>query len=258
MKKLAIALAVSAASVAAQAAVQTTTFTGTLDTRLDASAYVSSTYLVSTGSASVDYSFAVSADNGAFAGAVLTLHGATSTFGAAGIPKGVQQEVTFESAQYTFTTGNASGTSTVIPYTSALANPAFSYNTVEATVSSGIGGPAVNDALVAGAPSVSLTAGSVSCATKAGADCSGDWTLGNIDGLDFLYQVEFTVFEDAFFSDLSLTFVSPSGNTGMGLTGSGNAIDPIPAPSPVPVPAAAWLFGSALVGLAGIGRKRRA
>jgi hypothetical protein len=29
-------------------------------------------------------------------------------------------------------------------------------------------------------------------------------------------------------------------------------------PSPVPVPAAAWLFGSALVGLAGIGRKRKA
>ena len=27
-------------------------------------------------------------------------------------------------------------------------------------------------------------------------------------------------------------------------------------PSPVPVPAAAWLFGSALIGLAGIGRKR--
>ena len=30
------------------------------------------------------------------------------------------------------------------------------------------------------------------------------------------------------------------------------------APSEVPVPAAAWLFGSALVGLAGIGRKRKA
>ena len=29
-------------------------------------------------------------------------------------------------------------------------------------------------------------------------------------------------------------------------------------PNPVPVPAAAWLFGSALVGLAGIGRKRKA
>jgi hypothetical protein len=28
--------------------------------------------------------------------------------------------------------------------------------------------------------------------------------------------------------------------------------------SPVPVPAAAWLFGSALLGLAGVGRKRRA
>jgi hypothetical protein len=27
--------------------------------------------------------------------------------------------------------------------------------------------------------------------------------------------------------------------------------------NPVPVPAAAWLFGSALVGLAGVGRKRK-
>jgi hypothetical protein len=30
------------------------------------------------------------------------------------------------------------------------------------------------------------------------------------------------------------------------------------APSAVPVPAAAWLFGSALLGLAGVSRKRKA
>jgi hypothetical protein len=42
-------------------------------------------------------------------------------------------------------------------------------------------------------------------------------------------------------------------SAGLFLEGSVSA-----APSAVPVPAAAWLFGSALVGLAGIGRKRKA
>ena len=47
------------------------------------------------------------------------------------------------------------------------------------------------------------------------------------------------------------------GATGVGANyavGAGN----LTAPSAVPVPAAAWLFGSALVGLAGVGRKRAA
>ena len=47
------------------------------------------------------------------------------------------------------------------------------------------------------------------------------------------------------------------GTSGLGMNfavGAGN----LTAPSAVPVPAAAWLFGSALVGLAGVGRKRAA
>ena len=46
------------------------------------------------------------------------------------------------------------------------------------------------------------------------------------------------------------------------LAGSGtinvNGVSQGPSPSAVPVPAAAWLFGTALVGLAGVGRKRAA
>ena len=44
---------------------------------------------------------------------------------------------------------------------------------------------------------------------------------------------------DPYAQDYSLTFSSADGSN-------------------VPVPAAAWLFGSALVGLAGVGRKRKA
>ncbi|WP_200821237.1 VPLPA-CTERM sorting domain-containing protein [Oceanicoccus sp. KOV_DT_Chl] len=42
-----------------------------------------------------------------------------------------------------------------------------------------------------------------------------------------------------------------------GFSGGGNTLTYSFETSEVPVPAAAWLFGSALVGLAGIGRKRK-
>ena len=49
-----------------------------------------------------------------------------------------------------------------------------------------------------------------------------------------------------------VSFLVYSGSTPF-IANHGNA-----TPSPVPIPAAAWLFGSALVGLVGIGRRKKA
>jgi hypothetical protein len=75
-------------------------------------------------------------------------------------------------------------------------------------------------------------------------DDAGNGTLGGLWDAAFFG----TNFNNA------ISAVSLFGNSaGLFLEGSVSA-----APSAVPVPAAAWLFGSALVGLAGIGRKRKA
>ena len=67
-------------------------------------------------------------------------------------------------------------------------------------------------------------------------------------------QATIVVDFDAGTFDIWSGTTSFGGNTSHIFYGGGGTL----TPSAVPVPAAAWLFGSALVGLAGVGRKRRA
>jgi hypothetical protein len=111
------------------------------------------------------------------------------------------------------------------------------YGTVDASVIPG-GLPflAGQDGHITGAPT-QTTAGLV-------VDDSGNGTLGGLWNGGFL---DVPGGWNSAASSLTLF-----GNT------AGFFLEGTVSPSAVPVPAAAWLFGSALVGLAGIGRKRKA
>jgi hypothetical protein len=105
------------------------------------------------------------------------------------------------------------------------------------------------------------------------ASIMGGWTTDN-DGLDILingtslgFTTPFTAFASGFFAfSVTSGFVSGvntldfvvsngGGPTALRVEATGTAS---PATSPVPIPAAAWLFGSALLGLTGISRRKRA
>lgn len=118
-------------------------------------------------------------------------------------------------------------------------------------------------------PTGSANSGKASKATRDSASCDNGstssfgkvcqtWEKTNPDyeGL----QIEFIFSDDLSSFEGTLRGIEKSGS---GLTKNTTKIDfdisgskVFADPSPVPVPAAAWLFGSALVGLAGIGRKR--
>lgn len=82
-----------------------------------------------------------------------------------------------------------------------------------------------------------------------------DFSAGEIlTGFSFGTNTDGAVVES--FSDTGITFAYADGPFAAGL---GNTfLSGTFETTTVPVPAAAWLFGSALIGLAGIGRKRRA
>jgi hypothetical protein len=236
MKRLALAVAISATTAAANAAVVTSTFDGSFVDRLDGSGFTTGTYDPTLGSVSLDYSLAVDANFGAYVGSRITLNGTITTAGAVGVPKFAQQTFTFTDAVYTIT---GTGTSAVVP----APNPTLSYATAVGTVDTANDVGYDGDALqTAGAGNGALTGGTAVCT---GGSCTS-FDLNSLFALDAAYAVEFGTFIPQG-SDVAINFLSTSGSTGYSL----NSVEA------VPVPAAAWLFGSALIGLAGIGRKRK-
>jgi hypothetical protein len=69
--------------------------------------------------------------------------------------------------------------------------------------------------------------------------------------------LDITTFASTFGLFIPISFDLTAG-TFLATSGLGNVSGTFGAVAAVPVPAAAWLFGSALLGLAGVGRKRKA
>lgn len=101
----------------------------------------------------------------------------------------------------------------------------------------GGGAPNPGDTLSGNSFSASLLSGSASCEDGNGGDCTASYNPDFLDGLTFTG------------SELSMNWVSDSGWTGWMVAGDASI-------SAVPVPAAAWLFGSAIIGLAGAKRRK--
>ncbi len=257
MKKLALAIAMSAAAVSAQAA-NTSIYHGTLDGLATASANAGTPYTAAPpgASSSVTYEITLITDaalNGALlAGSTITLNGSFSTVGAVGIPVFATQTFDFNNAVYDISTSNSTNSS-VIDYGTYVGTDELRTNG---------GAPALGDALAAGAPAAGniLSSGSATC-TNGPAGAGGaipntscaTFNPNDMSALSSDFSFLFGVFTP-YDITTSISFVSTTGGTGYLLSGEGTA-GPAAA---VPVPAAAWLFGSALVGLAGIGRKRKA
>jgi hypothetical protein len=84
------------------------------------------------------------------------------------------------------------------------------------------------------------------------------WVGGVADNGLALTQEAYSVIRNANNTLTVSQFCDSESSNGFCATGSFSPYLEISAPAAVPVPAAAWLFGSALLGLAGIGRNRKA
>jgi hypothetical protein len=235
MKKLALAIAISAtASTTAQAAV-TSVFTGTMDTLSAGSAYAGSTYsevaydVPQPVANSIDYTYTLVTNFGAFVSASVELNGQFSTLDATGIGQFAENTWTFINAVYDLTGAATDTTASVIG----------AYEFLDGTVETngGVGG-----SIGAVTATSTLTGGTAVCV---GGSC-GSLTPGILSHSDLNYYVEFGTFLPVDV-DLTVEFVSPSGGTGYIMSDA----------AAVPVPAAAWLFGSAILGLAGVSRRRK-
>jgi hypothetical protein len=112
---------------------------------------------------------------------------------------------------------------------------------------------------------IDISAGSTDTGLSSWSNC---WNIDGSPGCSFATASFEGVGQINFGLDLgSLVASDPATSIAFtSITGSGSAQDPRTTEnwvltanvSAVPVPAAAWLFGSALVGLAGVGRKRNA
>jgi hypothetical protein len=105
-----------------------------------------------------------------------------------------------------------------------------------------------NTAIISGAPAWSALGGSSGTCYSGGCGYTG-WVLSSFEiALSGEYKLEFGVVN---WSDTSY-------DTGMAFDGVTVAGKDISVPNAVPVPAAAWLFGSGLLGFAGSRRKKYA
>lgn len=230
MKKLALAIAITAAAVSAQAQ-QTSVFTGTLDILETYSGFGGGSWGPSDSPAvsSLDYIVTYTANFGTFQSLTIELNGSLSTAGSPTVPPFAQQTWTFTDALYTINSANVT--------TSSTWSPDFSTLSGNALVNGGSQSPG------AGAAGT-LTSGTAVCGGGSCASFTPSNFLSQLT-LDFALDANNTFAEIS--HSLALDFFSNSGATGYSMSAS-----------EVPVPAAAWLFGTALVGLAGVARKRNA
>ena len=233
MKKLALAIAISAAATAAQAQIVAQSFSGSLNFLSTASGFsgggVFSPADVQNSLLSYTVDLVYNAGTQSVVSMDVTLDGSFGTTGSGTVPPFAQQTWTLTNAVYSIDTAD---------FTTAVTNFAPDFSSL--TGSFAVNGGAL--AALPGSSASSLTSGSAVC---------GGGSCGSFDpnGLLSALNLDFVLNPNAGFavvdSSFAVAFVSTSGNTGYAMT------------SAIPVPAAAWLFGSALVGLAGIGRKRK-
>ncbi len=103
-------------------------------------------------------------------------------------------------------------------------------------------------------------------ATRSGRDTDGTVSAGSLSNQEFT-ALESNSFSSQVFSPYSFLFTALASSTTIEFVGTGQSrygpvIDTVSVvefgtPNPVPVPAAAWLFGTALVGFVGYSRRRR-
>jgi hypothetical protein len=232
MRKLALAIAISAAASTAAQAAQTSVFTGTLNS-MDAGSSFSAggAYADAAIAPDLDYTLTYVANSGAFVSLSLALDGSFTTVGDPAQPPFSQQTWTFTNAVYDLGVNQTN---------SAGFNGDWSQMIGDVTGGGGMTG------FVPGASTVSGTGDGTGVACTGGSCESFDGAnLVSRFDLDFILDPNNTFAEIS--HDFQIEFASTSGGTGYALT----------SVAAVPVPAAAWLFGSALVGLVGVGRRRK-
>ncbi len=233
MKKLLLAAAITVAA-ASQASAASYTFDGATN---DSSGTVTLTYNVEpalTGTWDIDLV------SGAFSGNIYLGDYETHTNVSLGMFGSMSGDITYVGANQVLTAGTGSydaGTRTFtysVPTGGANSGVASAYSETSSSCSD-------SSSVSSGSGSV---AGSTVCGTRAGTN--GAW-----EGL----TISMVFAEDLQTFTTNVTAIERSGSgltantTSIYYTGNGVA--------DVPVPAAAWLFGSALIGLAGVGRKRK-
>lgn len=225
MKKLALALAITAAASSANAVVSVVT--GTLDTGSSGSAFSNGGAIApQTGVVDIDYTASIDVD---IINNVAVINSATivlnGTYEALNPPSASWSNNTwaFDNASYDLTAGG-SITSSFPP---VIVSEFLFNGGVGATVGTNAG------------PGVAPTSGSLTCTSGY---CSITSLLNSVTlgfTTDLLNGALVTEdYASIAFGTANTTYVASA--------------------SAVPVPAAAWLFGSALVGLAGVGRNRKA
>ena len=235
MKKPTLVLAIAIASTTAQAQVVNQNFFGSIDSlkvRVDDAAFAED---VISGILAIDYAvnLTYNAGTNTVLGLDVTLDGVLNTAGASNIPTFMQQEWTFTNAVYSMDASKV--TENDVGFA-----PDFSQLT---------GAIEINGGVFATQPVTSastLQSGNAVCQGNSCGNFSANQLMGSLT-FDFILDPgnDFAEISHA----LGIALSSTTGEFVYELT-------TIPAMSPIPVPAAAWLFGSAMVGLAGFKRSR--
>lgn len=230
MKKLLLAIAVSSAAGVSQAtSYQASEYSGTFNQLEFGTVYADGGIYQQHGYADLDYQVTVLQNVGTFISLSVVLDGVYSTVGDASLPAFVQQTFTFDNAVFQFDKPNTDGIISIVGD--------YEFTAAEIATNGGAGGDyAQKDHLPGGV----LQSGNVSCL---GGSCDS-FDPTNIDYLSLAHLQDFGTNWEVLSHSLQIELTSLSGNTVYRL-------------SSVPVPAAAWLFGSALLGLASI-RKHKA
>ena len=232
MKKPALVLAIAIASTAAQAQIVNDQYTGALGRMYFDSAFtaagwtaldVQNSYLVYT----VDLSY--DAGSNAVLGLDVTLDGLLTNVGTSMMPQSTHQQFTFTNAVYSLDVAKVSQNN--VGFT-----PDFSQLVGDIDINGGVF-PAIP-----GSSASTLTSGNVGCIGTQICDAFDVEALVSGLSLDFVLDAGNGFAEMA--HSVGISFTSQTGSTMFAMTA-------------VPVPAAAWLFGSALVGLAGFKRSRK-
>ena len=236
MKKLTMVAAIAALTAASHGFAATYNMTGNATTvNVDSSGTVTLNYTAPNSSPAISGTWDVDTGTGGFSGNVFQGDYTTLTNVSLGIFGSMSGSVSYEGANHDLTAGTGSLSGTTFTYNVATggsnSNAASSYSNTNASCS--------------GSGSV---AGNTVCGTWGG-------TTGAWEGVTI--TLDFSPDFSSFTGSIAAVEKSGSGLTANTTTINYTVAGVLDAPAEVPVPAAAWLFGSALVGLAGVGRKRK-
>lgn len=234
MKKLLTsAIVLSAVALSSQTFAATYSMTGSAQgVNVDSTGTVTNTYTAPSANPPVSGTWEIDQANGAFSGNMYLGDYTTYTSVSVGILGSMNGTNVFADVNHDITSGTGSWSGT-----------SYTYSIATGGSNSGIASTYTNDVANSSCTGSGSVFGNTVCGTQG--NTTGAWE-GITINLDFASDFS------SFTGTVTAVETSGSGITSNTATSTYN----VAGVSEVPVPAAAWLFGSALVGLAGIGRKR--